>query len=96
MYNRYMQSCAGRAEAFGQTEEPLRGSNSPAEKKSVGLGSVLSGLLGSNVEFEDILLYLILLLLYLEKKDEEILIALAALIVMNFQSEVRKQNHPEQ
>ena len=96
MYNRYMQSSAGSAEASERTEHPLRLPNGPADKKSVGLGNAIWSLLGNNVEIEDILLYLILLLLYLEKKDEEILIALAALIVMNFKSEARKQSHQEQ
>ena len=52
-----------------------------------------NGILGNRVDTGDLLLYLVLLLLYLEKEDEELLITLAALAVLSFSDqEDRRKN----
>ncbi len=71
MYNRFLQ-------ARGAPEEP--GAPPPPPQRPGGL---LSGLPG-NLETGDLVLFLILLLVWLEKEDEEILILLSALVVMSF------------
>lgn len=88
MYNRY----SGNTGRFVRVEEdgaPPRAAPPPRPRETQGaakpsglpapVGSALSGLLG-RLETADILLIAVLLLLYLEKKDEDLLITLAALI----------------
>lgn len=90
MYNRY----SGNTGRYVRVEEPEEAPRRPPEPprqpaytqgaaKPSGLpapvNDLLSGLLG-RLETADILLIAILLLLYLEKKDEDLLITLAALV----------------
>ena len=96
MYNRYLQMRRGGGEesAAAPAPRPVRRQEtgeSPAGS-TAGLKGILNGLLGSRVDTGDLLLYLVLLLLYLEKEDEELLITLAALVVLSFsdQEESRK------
>ena len=70
MYNRFLQARA--APEGGETPPAL-------PPRPAGL---LSGLPGK-LETGDLILFLILLLVWLEKEDEEILILLSALIVMS-------------
>ena len=88
MYNRYLQMRQGGGEerAARPTPHPVRRpetGKSPAGS-AAGLKGLLNGLLGNRVDTGDLLLYLVLLLLYLEKEDEELLITLAALVVLSF------------
>ena len=68
MYNRYLQA---RSDPPGPETPP------PRRSLSAALG------LPGELETGDLILILILLLVWLEKKDEEILILLSALIVMS-------------
>jgi hypothetical protein len=70
MYNRFLQARAAPEEGGAPFSPP---------PKPAGL---LSGLPG-RLETGDLILFLILLLVWLEKEDEEILILLSALIVMS-------------
>ena len=70
MYNRFLQ--ARSAPEGGEAPSP--GPKRPA--------ALLPGLPGK-LETGDLILFLILLLVWLEKEDEEILILLSALVVMS-------------
>lgn len=88
MYNRYLQTRQGGGEERDGRSVPRR-VRQPETRESpagttAGLKGILNGLLGSRVDTGDLLLYLVLLLLYLEKEDEELLITLAALVVLSF------------
>ena len=88
MYNRYLQMRQGGGEersgrpAPPPVRRPETG-ESPAGQ-TAGLKGILNALLGNRVDTGDLLLYLVLLLLYLEKEDEELLVTLAALAVLSF------------
>ena len=88
MYNRYLQTRQDVGEDRGgrPDHQPVRrpeNRESPAGS-AAGLKGILNGLLGNRVDTGDLLLYLVRLLLYLEKEDEELLITLAALVVLSF------------
>ena len=82
MYNRY----SGNTGRFVRVEEEPRAPAPPethGAAKPSGLPAPLSDLfsgLRGRLETADILLIAVLLLLYLEKKDEDLLITLAALV----------------
>jgi hypothetical protein len=61
-----------------------KGLFSGSRSLSDGLKGLLKGILPDKVDIGDLLLILILLLLYIEKKDEDILIILGALVLMGF------------
>ena len=88
MYNRYLQTRQGGGEERAGRPDP-RPERRPENRESpagsaAGLKGILNGLLGNRVDTGDLLLYLVLLLLYLEKEDAELLITLAALVVLSF------------
>ncbi len=96
MYNRYLQTRQDNGEdRVGRPDhKPVR---SPENRESpagsaAGLKGILNGLLGNRVDTGDLLLYLVLLLLYLEKEDEELLITLAALVVLSFSDQEDRRN----
>ena len=87
MYNRYLQTRrdGGEERAGRPGPRPVRrpdNQESPAGS-AAGLKGILNWFLGNRTDTEDLLLYLVLLLLYLEKEDEELLITLAALVVLS-------------
>ena len=96
MYNRYLQIRQGVGEErTGRPDpRPIRRpetGESPAGS-AAGLKGILNGFLGNRVYTGDLLLYLVLLLLYLEKEDEELLITLAALVVLSFSDQEDRRN----
>ena len=97
MYNRYLQTRQeiGEERVGRPDPRPVRwpeNRESPAGS-AAGLKGILNGLFGNRVDTGDLLLYLVLLLLYLEKEDEELLITLAALVVLSFSDqEDRRQS----
>lgn len=96
MYNRYLQTRQdiGEDRAGQSDRRPVRRPEnweSPAGS-AAGLKGILNGILGNRVDTGDLLLYLVLLLLYLEKEDEELLITLAALVVLSFSDQEDRRN----
>ena len=96
MYNRYLQTRQDIGEG-----RPGRSDHRPVQRpdnrespagSAAGLKGILNGLFGNRVDTGDLLLYLVLLLLYLEKEDEELLITLAALVVLSFSDQEDRRN----
>ncbi len=97
MYNRYLQAHRGGGEerTGHPAPQPVRRPETQESPAGItaGLKGLLNGILGNRVDMGDLLLYLVLLLLYLEKEDEELLITLAALVVLSFSDqEDRRKN----
>ena len=89
MYNRYLQTRQDIGEdRVGRPDH--RPVHRPENRESpagsaAGLKGILNGLLGNRVDTGD-------LLLYLEKEDEELLITLAALVVLSFSDQEDRRN----
>ena len=87
MYDRYRSPDANYIPVYAARRRSTRDQKRPPEDFSGGLKNILSqftALLPAGMDTEDLLLLGILLLLYLESKDEDFLILLAVMAFSMF------------
>lgn len=84
MYNRYIPSGASYARVTEEDAAPLSapGKAEPVSEKKGGLSGILKGLKLENLDTGDILLLLILLFLFLEGDDIELIITLGLMLLL--------------
>ncbi|MEG1720621.1 MAG: hypothetical protein RRY65_01485 [Pseudoflavonifractor sp.] len=88
MYNRYIPSGSSFKRVAEEDNFPPKPQPEPAAaepEKKEGLAGLLKGLLPEGLDKGDILLLLILLFLFLEGDDMELVITLGLMVLLSFQ-----------
>ena len=81
MYNRWSERPPARPElADGHNRAPVHSKdNKPSAQRADGLQAMLQGMFNGKLDLSDMVLLLILLLLYLDSRDEDFLIMLVVI-----------------